>query len=77
MSFIKQKELEVLKKRYPPGCRVMLVAMDDLYREDLIPGSLGTVVFVDSIGTIHVNWDCGSSLGVVYGVDICQPTIAE
>lgn len=23
----------------------------------------------DDIGTIHVGWDCGSSLGLVYGVD--------
>ena len=29
------------------------------------PGSLGTVRFVDSLGTVHVDWDDGRSLGVV------------
>ena len=72
MSFIKLKELELLKKQYPPGCRVVLVSMDDPYRGSLKPGGLGTVVYVDSIGTIHINWDCGSSLGVLYGVDKCK-----
>lgn len=27
---------------------------------------------VDDIGTIHVRWDCGSSLGVVYPEDKCE-----
>jgi hypothetical protein len=35
----------------------------------LTPGATGTVSFVDDIGTVHVNWDCGSSLGVVFGED--------
>ena len=29
-------------------------------------------MFLDTIGTIHVFWDCGSSLGVVYGEDSCR-----
>jgi hypothetical protein len=32
-------------------------------------GCMGTVRMVDDIGTIHVSWDNGSSLGVVYGED--------
>jgi len=72
MSFIKSKELELLKKQYPSGSRVVLIGMDDPYRGPLNPGELGTIVTVDSIGTIHVNWDCGSSLGIVYGVDKCK-----
>lgn len=35
-------------------------------------GTLGTVKAVDDIGTIHVAWDNGSSLGVVLGVDDCR-----
>lgn len=42
--------------------------MDDPYAK-LKPSDLGTVDFVDDMGTIFVNWDSGSSLGVVYGVD--------
>lgn len=34
-------------------------------------GVLGTVLYVDDMGTIHVSWDCGSSLGVVLGEDSC------
>jgi hypothetical protein len=42
--------------------------MDDPYSK-LKPGATGTVSFVDDIGTVHVHWDCGSSLGVVFGED--------
>jgi hypothetical protein len=57
---------------YPVGARVELIHMDDPYNTKLLPGSNGTVVLVDDIGTIHVHWDCGSSLGVVYGEDSCR-----
>ena len=57
-----------LKEKYPEGTRVELVKMDDPYRS-LEPGKRGTVTGVDDIGTIHVNWDCGSSLGIAYGED--------
>ena len=46
--------------------------MNDPYRTDLVPGCRGTVRFVDDMGTIHVNWDIGSSLSVVYGEDACK-----
>ena len=42
--------------------------MDDPYSK-LTPGEQGTVAAVDDTGTIFVNWDCGSGLGIVYGVD--------
>lgn len=64
--------LERLRKMYPVGARVELIHMDDPYNTKLLPGSNGTVVLVDDIGTIHVHWDCGSSLGVVYGEDSCR-----
>ena len=64
--------LERLRKMYPVGARVELIHMDDPYNTELQPGSNGTVVLVDDIGTIHVHWDCGSSLGVVYGEDSCR-----
>lgn len=63
--------LEGLRKEYPSGCRVELVRMDDPYRK-MIPGEQGTVTGVDDIGTIHVAWDCGSGLGIAYGVDRCR-----
>jgi len=57
-----------IRKRYPVGTRVRLVSMSDPYTK-LESGELGNVSCIDDIGTIFVNWDCGSSLGVVYGVD--------
>ena len=69
---ISKSTLALLREQYPTGTRVELVEMDDPYNTRLHPGCRGTVISVDSIGTIHVNWDCGSSLGVVYGVDVCR-----
>ncbi len=42
--------------------------MDDPYTK-LRPGDQGTVSFVDDIGTVFVDWDSGSKLGVAYGAD--------
>lgn len=68
-----RKELiEMLRQRYPVGARVELTHMDDPYNTKLVPGCKGTVLYVDDIGTIHVSWDCGSSLGIVYGEDSCR-----
>lgn len=63
--------LAMLRERFPKGCRVELVSMNDPYSR-LRPGDKGTVLFVDDIGTVHVSWDRGSSLGVVYGEDSCR-----
>jgi hypothetical protein len=72
MFNISKEILERLRKEYPVGARVELVHMNDPYNTKLFPGARGTVVSVDDIGTIHVRWDCGSSLGVVYGEDRCR-----
>lgn len=71
MFGIPQAVIDRLKAEYPTGTRVVLVHMEDPYRK-LEEGSLGTVTGVDDIGTIHVNWDCGSSLGIAYGEDSCR-----
>ncbi len=69
MSFgISNAELEHLREAFPKGTRVELISMEDPW-STLKPGDKGTVIAVDNIGTIHVSWDCGSSLGVVYGED--------
>lgn len=51
---------------YPVGTRVVFLGFGepDPY-SDLKPGTEGTVVMTDSVGTIHVHWDNGSRLGVV------------
>ena len=71
MFFPDRKIVERIKKEYPSGTRVELVELNDPYR--LLPAGLqGTVSCVDDTATIHVDWDNGSHLGVVYGEDKCR-----
>jgi len=69
MMFPSKEIVEKLKKEYPKGTRVQLVAMDDLQAPPI--GTKGTVIGVDDTGSIMVAWDNGSSLNVVYDVDKC------
>jgi len=66
--FLSKETVERLRKQYPHGCRVELVRMNDPYAM-LKPGEKGTVDFIDATGTIFCVWDCGASIGVVYGED--------
>ena len=64
MEFMKQDEVERLRRQYPSGTRIKCIHMND----DCYPvpdGTMGTVQFVDYAGTFHVCWDNGSSLGLV------------
>ena len=67
ISRITDKQVEAVKRMYPAGCRVQLLEMNDPQAPPV--GCLGTVMMVDDCATIHVNWDNGSTLGVVYGMD--------
>ena len=77
MNRLTPEMLIFLREQYPVGCRVRLNHMNDPFRPDLKEGALGTVLRVDDIGTIHVSWDCGSSLGVVLGEDSCTRIYEE
>ena len=77
MNRLTPETLKTLREQYPVGCRVRLNHMNDPFRPDLQEGALGTVLRVDDIGTIHVSWDCGSSLGVVFGEDSCTRIYEE
>ena len=68
-NFPDRKIVERLRAEFPVGCRVELVHMNDPYNKKLKPGDQGTVRLIDDIGTIFVDWDCGSSLGAAYGED--------
>jgi hypothetical protein len=60
---------EILKQSYHLlGKRVQLVYTDDQHTK-LIPGDEGIINFIDDTGTLFVNWDNGSSLGLIPGVD--------
>jgi len=67
-EIISKAALEARRARYQPGTRVELVSITDPYT-NLKPGNRGTVDSIDSIGTVFVNWDNGSTLGVAYGTD--------
>lgn len=56
------------KEAYPPGTRLMLLSMNDPYHP-VEKGMRGTVRLVDDMGTIHMNWDNGRTLGIVPGED--------
>jgi len=67
MQFPNEKELAMLRQKYPAGTTVQLISMDD---EQAPPvGTIGEVQFVDDIGNVHVKWQNGSSLAVIPGVD--------
>jgi len=68
MFGISEAALKKLKEQYPAGTRVELISMNDEYQK-LEPGEKGTVISVDSLGTIHIEWDCGNSLGIIYNED--------
>ena len=75
MKNISKELLDDLRERYTKGTRVELIRMDDPQAPPV--GTRGTVTAVDDIGTIHVKWDTGSSLGIAYGADTCRVLVGE
>ena len=68
--FPSRELVESLRKRYPVGCRVELLRMDDPQAPPV--GTKGTVRGVDDIGSVMVAWNNGCSLSVAYGVVACR-----
>lgn len=75
MDDMHSHRLQVLRQQYPKGCTVELVHMDDTQAPP--KGTRGEVIHVDDMGTIHVDWENGSSLGVVPGVDMVRRLTEE
>lgn len=70
MNFPNAIEVNTVREEYPDGTRIELIYMDDTQAPP--PGTKGIVTHVDSIGQIHVNWETGSTLALVPGVDCCM-----
>ena len=70
MNFPSREIVERLRLRFPAGARVVLDKMDDMQAPPV--GTEGTVRGVDDAGSIMVVWDNGSTLGVVFGEDLCH-----
>ena len=50
------------------GQRVTLLLTSDPYT-NLRAGDAGVVIRIDALETIHVEWDSGSTLGLIPGID--------
>ena len=62
MDDLRQKILK-LKKRLPENTRIKLISMNDIQAPP--SGTLGTVVGIDDIGMVLVEWDNGSTLSLI------------
>lgn len=67
IGFITKEQVEWLREKYPEGTRIVCDYMDDEHPVE--KGTKGIVKFIDDIGTIHVSWENGRSLGLVFGLD--------
>lgn len=70
MNFIERLPPPSVVEEYKTfvGRRVRLAYCSDPHTL-LAPGDEGTVSFVDDWGTVFVDWDSGSKLGLVYRED--------
>ena len=67
MRFPSKEIVEQVRRQYPVGTRVKLLHMDDVQAPPI--GTKGPVTGVDDTGSLMVDWDTGSGLNVIYGVD--------
>lgn len=67
MATASEGDVARLRAKYKPGDRVVLLS--DMEGERLRKGYTGTINHIDDIGTIHVRWDVGSTLGIIPGID--------
>lgn len=64
---MEKEKLDRLKKKYPIGTMVRLISMSDSQAPP--KGTIGKITAIDDIGTIHMAWHNGSTLGLIEGVD--------
>ena len=67
MKWSTKEEVEQVRRTYPSGTSVSLVRMDDPQAPP--PGTIGKVIGVDDTASLLVEWQTGSSLNVLYGID--------
>ena len=74
MRMIRPEQLAHLRSTYPCGTRVELVQMDDAQAPPM--GTHGTVTGGDDTGSRLVDWDNGSGLNVIWGIDVVRKVVA-
>lgn len=62
-----EKELTALREKYPTGTIVKLITMNDVQSPPV--GTIGEVTLIDDMGSVHVNWQNGSTLALIPDVD--------
>ncbi len=67
MRFPNKEQIEMLRKAYPAGTKVELLAMEDKQAPPV--GTIGEVMAVDDIGQLVMKWQNGSGLNLIPGVD--------
>ena len=76
IGFPDRETVARLREQFPVGCRIVLDEMNDPYRH--IPaGTQGICRGVDDAGSVLAQWDCGSSLSVVFNVDRAHRVATE
>lgn len=61
------KNVKNIKETFFPGTIIKCLSMDD--KQAVPSGTLGVVTHVDDMGTIHMAWATGSTMGLIVGVD--------
>ena len=67
MKYPNKEKIEMLRKQYPAGTKVELLAMNDQQAPPV--GTIGEVIAVDDIGQLVMQWQNGSGLNLIPGVD--------
>ena len=67
MRFPSKERIAALRKYYPRGTKVKLLAMDDPQAPPV--GTLGEILGVDDAAQLLVRWETGSSLSIILRVD--------
>lgn len=53
MKWPTRKEINELRRKYPPGTKIKIIKMDD--PRPVPSGTIGTIDSIDDIGNIHCN----------------------
>ena len=63
-----REQIQMIKGAYPKGTRLGCISMSDPFAP-IDSGTKGTVRCVADMGTIHMQWDNGRTLGLIHGED--------
>lgn len=67
MFIIITKERKSFLEKSYKGKTIQCIEM--VGEKEILPGYKGVVTNVDDVGTLHMNWENGSTLGIIPGLD--------